>query len=255
MDAPILVESRLWGGIIVGTRRMRLAADTEQRLAEFNELVATAIAGAEARSDLIQSRARIVASADQARRRLERDLHDGAQQRLVALAVQLRAARLGVPADHGELGAELDGIAVGLTDALDELRSLARGIHPPILAEGGLRHAVMALARRSAIPVVLELAPDGRLPQPVEASAYYIVAEAMTNVARHSRASTVTIRTESTGGTLRLLVQDDGIGGADIAAGTGLVGIKDRVEALGGRISITSPPGAGTALLVELPLG
>ena len=167
--------------------------------------------------------------------------------------MQLRAARSGVPDDLHRLGEEIDRITAGLADALDDVRELARGIHPPILTAGGLRQAVMALARRSAIPVDLDLGADDQLPQPVEASAYYIVAEAMTNAAKHSRASSISISTRSANGVLSLLVEDDGAGGADFAAGTGLVGIKDRVEALGGRMSVDSPPGVGTSLQVELP--
>ena len=189
-----------------------------------------------------------------AARRIERDLHDGAQQRLVTLALQLRAARAAVPPELGELGAELDRAAAGATGALDELREIARGIHPAILAKGGLSHALKTLARRSPIPVDLQVRADGQLPNQVEVSAYYVVAEALTNAARHSRASAVSVEVEVAGEILRVAVRDDGAGGADLTRGTGLVGLKDRVQALGGLIFLDSRPGAGTTLQAEFPL-
>ena len=197
--SPIVVEGRLWGAIAAGSRRGRLPADTEQRLADFTELVATAIANAESQAELTTSRARIVAAADQARRRIERDLHDGAQQRLVSLALQLRAARAAVPPGLGDLGADLDRAAAAATGALDELRDTARGIHPAILAEGGLRPALAMLARRSPVPVELQVGAGGRLPEQVEVSAYYVVAEALTNAAKHARASAVSVQSRSPG--------------------------------------------------------
>jgi signal transduction histidine kinase len=254
VKAPIVVEGHLWGVVGAASRCGRLPPDTEQRLADFTELVATAIANAEAQAELTASRARIVAAADQARRRIERDLHDGAQQRLVSLALQLRAAQATVPPGLGELAAELDRIAAGLTGALDELREIAHGIHPAMLAERGLGPALKTLARRSPIPVDLELHAEGRLPEQVEVSAYYVVAEALTNAAKHAHASAITVAVEATGEALYVAVHDDGIGGADITRGTGLAGLKDRVEALGGQISLGSPPGAGTTLRVGLPL-
>ena len=254
VDAPIVIEGRLWGGIVVASRHHRLPADTEQRLAEFTELVATAIANAEAQSNLMQSRTRIVATADRARRRIERDLHDGAQQRLVTLSLQVRAAQAMVPPDLDELRAELHHVAVGLTDALEELRELARGIHPAVLAEGGLLPALRTLAKRSPVPVDLELGAVGRSPQQVEVSAYYIVAEALTNAAKHAQASTVTVAVGKTEKVLQIMVRDDGVGGANFTLGTGLVGIKDRVEAVGGRFSVDSPRGSGTTLWAEFPL-
>ncbi|WP_346276115.1 AAA family ATPase [Pseudonocardia sp.] len=254
--SPIVVEGRLWGAMAVGSRRDRLPQDTEQRLADFTELVATATANAESRAELTTSRARIVAAADQTRRRIERDLHDGAQQRLVSLALQLRTARAAVPPELDALAAELDELAAGATGALDEVREIARGIHPAILAEGGLRTALKTLARRSPIPVDLDMRAEGRLPEHVEVSAYYVVAEALTNAAKHARASAVTVAVEvdAADAVLRVAVRDDGAGGADSTRGTGLVGLKDRVEALGGRIFLDSPRGAGTSLRVDLPL-
>ena len=255
VGVPVSVEGRLWGAMVAAfTRPEHLPGDTETRLAGFTELVATAIANAGAQAEVTASRARIVAAADQARRQIERDLHDGAQQRLVTLALQLRAARAAVPPELGELGAELDRAAAGATGALDELREIARGIHPAILAKGGLRRALKTLARRSPIPVELQVRADERLPDQVEVSAYYVVAEALTNAARHSRASAVSVEVEVAGEVLRVAVRDDGAGGADLARGTGLVGLKDRVQALGGRIFLDSRSGAGTSLQAEFPL-
>jgi GAF domain-containing protein len=252
VGVPVSVEGRLWGVMLVATTRDEpLPAETETRLTGFTELVATAIANAEARAALTTSRARIVATADQTRRRIERDLHDGAQQQLVSLALRLRATRAAVPP---ALGADLEQIEAGLTDALDELREIARGIHPAILAKGGLGPALHALARRSPTPVHLDVRAEGRLPEPVEVSAYYVVAEALTNAAKHAHASGVSVDVEVAGDVLRVAVRDDGTGGADFTRGTGLAGLKDRVEALGGRILLDSPRGAGTSLRVELPL-
>jgi signal transduction histidine kinase len=255
VGAPISVEDRLWGVMIVGsTSAVPPPRGTEERLADFTELVATAIANAEAQAELAASRARIVATADDTRRRIERDLHDGAQQQLVSLALQLRGARAGVPPGLGELEAELTEVAGGITDVLDDLREMARGIHPAILAEGGLGPALKTLARRSAVPVELEVRTKGRLREPIEVGAYFVVSEALTNVAKHARASSVVVDVEAVDGVLRLSVRDDGLGGAAFGRGSGLVGLKDRVEALGGRIAVDSPRGAGTALRVELPL-
>ncbi len=212
--------------------------------------LAVSLDNAQLYAELTASRARIVAAADQARRRIERDLHDGAQQRLVSLALQLRAAQAAVPP---ELGADLARAAAEATGALEEVREIARGIHPAVLAEGGLRLALKALARRCPIPVDLQVHADRRLPEPVEVSAYYVIAEALTNAARHARASTVTVTVEVAGDVLRVAVRDDGAGGADFARGTGLAGLRDRVEALGGRLFLHSPPGAGTSLRAQLP--
>ncbi|WP_238009369.1 AAA family ATPase [Dactylosporangium sp. AC04546] len=252
--SPIVVEGRVWGAMGVTSQGKLLSQDTEQRLADFTELVGTAIANAESRAELTTSRARIVAAADQTRRRIERDLHDGAQQRLVALALQFRAVQAAMPPGLGELGAQLDEAVNGVSDALEELREIARGIHPAILTEGGLRAGLRALARRSPVPVHLDMRAEGRLPEPVEISVYYIVAEALTNAARHAHASSVTVTVDTADGVLLVTIRDDGVGGANFAHGTGLVGLKDRVEALSGRLHLDSPAGAGTILRVELPL-
>jgi signal transduction histidine kinase len=230
--------------------------ETEARLADFTELVAIAIANADAQAELTASRARIVAAGDQARQRFERDLHDGTQQRLVSLVLELRTAHAVVPPGLAELSAQLDRAVTAATDLLDELREIARGIHPAILTQGGLTAALRALTRRCPVPVDLDMRVPQPLPAHVEASAYYIVAEALTNVAKHSRASAVTVAAvaDTAGGVLRIAVSDDGVGGAHVGAGTGLVGVKDRVEAIGGRMLLDSPLGAGTNLRVELPL-
>jgi signal transduction histidine kinase len=254
VDTPIVVDGDLWGVVTVASRRGRLPLDLEQRMADFTELVATAIANAEAHTALTESRARIVATADETRRRIERDLHDGAQQRLVSLALRLRAAQAELPAGLDEIAAEVDGVAAGLTGALDELRELARGIHPAMLAEGGLKPALKTLARRSAVPVELDVRTEGRLTERLEIGAYYVVSEALANVAKHARASMAVVDVDAGDDALRISVRDNGVGGAGLGRGSGLVGLKDRVEALGGRIVLQSEPGAGTSLTVELPL-
>jgi len=252
---PITVEGRLWGLTgVASTGEAPPRPGTEERLAEFTELVATAIANANARAELTASRARIVASADEMRRKIERDIHDGAQQRLVSLGLQLRAAQAAVPADLGELAADLDAVVTGLDSAFDELRELARGVNPRILVEGGLEPAIRALARRSTVPVELDLRPVERLPRAVETAAYYAASEALANAAKHAEASVVRISMEHRDGSLRLAVSDDGLGGAEPTAGTGLIGLIDRADALGGTISVDSRPARGTSLVLELPI-
>ena len=254
VGVPIRVEGRLWGVMSAGSRSEPLPAGTEARLAGFTELAATAIANAEAQAALAASRARIVAAADQARRRIERDLHDGAQQRLVSLALQLRAAQASAPPGAGELASRLAGAVTEVTGVLEELREIAHGLHPAVLGQGGLRLALRALARRSAVPVSLDVQVAGRLPDPVEIAAYYVVAEALTNAAKHAHASAAEVEVAAGEGVLNVRVRDDGCGGADLGHGSGLVGLKDRVEALGGRIWLHSPPGVGTTLRAEFPL-
>jgi signal transduction histidine kinase len=195
-----------------------------------------------------------VAAADETRRRIERDLHDGIQQRLVALGLELRGAQAGVPLHFGELEGALSGIAEGLASVFDELREISRGIHPAILSEGGLKPALGALCRRSALPVELDLHAEGRLPERVEVAAYYVVSEALTNAAKHAHASVVKVKVGTGRGALRLVIRDDGMGGADLGQGSGLVGLSDRIEALGGTFRVISPSGKGTTLLVEIPL-
>jgi signal transduction histidine kinase len=255
VGAPIVVDGRVWGAAIVGSSRPEpLPPDTEARVADFTDLVATAIANAQAHAELTASRARIVAAADDARRRLERDLHDGAQQRLVSLGLQLRAAEASVPAGLGSLREQISDIVDGLVGVSAEVQEISRGIHPAILSKGGLGPALKTLGRRSTVPVELDLAVDRRLPESAEVAAYYVVAEALTNAAKHARASQVTVRAEAGDANLHLAIQDDGIGGADSAMGSGLTGLIDRVEAIGGKMAVSSPPGSGTSLLVEIPV-
>jgi len=250
VGAPVRVAGRLWGVMIVASRAKPLPASTEARLARFTELAATAIANAEAHAALTASRARSVTTADATRRRIERDLHDGAQQRLVSLALNLRAAEAAEP----QQVRQLDAIATGLDDVLDELREIARGLHPAILAEGGLRPALKTLARRSPVPVELDIQVGRRLPDQVEIAAYYSVAEALTNAAKHAHATAADIQVTEADDVLHVRVRDDGRGGASFSDGSGLIGLKDRAEALGGHLRLHSPPGAGTTLDVELPL-
>ncbi|MGW7380635.1 sensor histidine kinase [Streptomyces sp. NPDC054794] len=256
---PILVAGRVWGVIVTAKKSDDpFPANTEAQIAAFTDLVAIAIENAEANAELAASRARIVTAADGARRRIEHDLHDGVQQRLVTLLIRLNNAETTVPSDLDGLDGlrtELHDVAGGLRDAFDELREVARGIHPAILAQGGLAPALKALARRSAIPVELDVHVEERLSEPVEVSAYYVVSEALTNAVKHAQATVVTVRVEADSKLLRVQVHDDGVGGADLAAGgTGLVGLKDRVEALDGTMFLESPRGAGTTLIAELPL-
>jgi signal transduction histidine kinase len=251
---PIIVEAQLWGVIVAASRRGSLPADTEQRMLNFTELVATAIANAESRSELAASRVRIVAAADETRRRVERDLHDGVQQRLVSLALEVRAAQAALPPAVTDVQSELAHVVEGLTDALDELREIARGIHPAILSEGGLAPALKTLVRRAPIPVSLEVRVEEELADGVEVAAYYAVSELVTNAAKHAQAASVTVAVTCAGGALRIAVRDDGVGGADPARGSGLVGLRDRIETLGGTISVRSPKGDGTAVAIDLPL-
>jgi signal transduction histidine kinase len=202
------------------------------------------------RAELAASRARIVAAGDQARRRIERDLHDGIQQRLVSMTLELRAAEANAPP---ELRPQLVEIAGELINATDDLRELSRGIHPAILSEGGLPPALRALARRSAVPVELAVDIPARAPEQIEVAAYYVVSETLTNTAKHAEATIAWIDVHASNGVLRLSIRDDGAGGAAPSHGSGLVGLTDRVQALGGTVEITSPPGEGTTVLVHLP--
>jgi signal transduction histidine kinase len=252
---PVVVDGTLWGVMAVGSREPApLPPDFEGRLAKFTELLATAIANAEGRAELDASRARIVATADATRRRIERDLHDGAQQRLVSLALEVRAAQANAPKEMSKHREDLSHVAEGLTTVLEGLREIALGIHPAILSEGGLGPAVKTLAHRSPIPVELDVRGGRRLAESVEVAAYYVVSEALTNAVKHSGASKVKVDVEAHERTLRVTVRDDGVGGADPARGSGLLGLKDRAEAIGGTISLESRPNVGTSLSAELPL-
>jgi signal transduction histidine kinase len=249
---PIHVNGRLWGTIAVGSGQGPLPPDTEQRMTEFTDLVSIAVANAQNRAELMTSRARIVAASDDARRRIERDLHDGAQQRLLAMALRLRLAA--APNESNEMSTEITDVAAELLAVIDELREICRGIHPAILSSAGLRPALHALGRRSAVPVEMDVRIDGRLPEPVEVGAYYVVSEMLTNAAKHAHASVVEVEVKASGGTLWVRVRDDGVGGADPLGGSGLVGLKDRIEALGGSFSMRSPAGGGTTVSCELPV-
>ncbi|WP_148575190.1 GAF domain-containing protein [Nocardioides caldifontis] len=251
---PITVDGSVWGAVVVASRSTEPVDEAvETRLSDFTDLIATAIDNAQARVDLLASRTRLVAAADEARRRIERDLHDGVQQRLVSLALGVRLVRDDA-ADGADVVPRLDEISTALTGTLDELRELSRGIHPAILTEGGLRPALAVLARRSAVPVELEVGDIGRLPSPVEVGVYYVTSEALTNVAKHARASVVRVTLRLAGSVLELRIDDDGVGGADRDGGSGLTGLEDRVQALGGRLELTSPPGAGTTLVATFPV-
>ena len=250
----IIIDGRLWGAVGASTRRGPFPSDAADRLTDFTDLVATAVGNAESRAELAASRARIVAAADQVRRRIERDLHDGTQQRLVSLGLELRLAQGLVPADQRELETEIGRVADELTGVVEDLREIARGIHPAILSEGGLGPALRTLARRAAVPVELDVPALGRRPEPVEVAAYYVCSEALTNATRHARASVVSIALEERDGCLHLSIRDDGAGGADPARGSGLIGLRDRVEAMGGALEVSGPPGEGTLILVQLPL-
>ena len=254
VGAPIVVDTRLWGVAIVGSSQPEpLPPDTEVRVRDFADLVATAIANAQTHAELTASRIRIVAAADDARRRIERDLHDGAQQRLVSLGLELRKAETCVPLELKPIKEQISHLATTVAEISTELQELSRGIHPAILSKGGLSPALKALARRSAVPVALILRVDRRLPDYAEVAAYYVVAEALTNAAKHARASVVNVCVDTVGPNLHLSVRDDGIGGADAAKGSGLVGLIDRVEALGGTMAISSHTGSGTTLDVNIP--
>jgi len=256
VGTPINVEGRLWGVMTTySAPGQPLPADTEARLANFTELLATAIANAQSHAELMASRARIVAAADETRRQIERDLHDGIQQRLVSLGLELRATQAGQPLPHGELEAVVARASDGLRSVFDELREISQGIHPAILSNGGLTPALNALRRRSAVPVELNLNTGRRrLPEPVEVAAYYVVSEALTNAAKHAEASVVHVDLDTSDATLQLTIRDDGIGGALPSQGSGLLGLRDRIEALGGTLHITSPAGNGTTLRINVPL-
>jgi signal transduction histidine kinase len=228
--------------------------DSEDRMREFVELAGCTIAQAESRAELIASRARVVASSDTARRRIERDLHDGAQQHLISLELELRAAEVDVPPEQEELRQRLATISRGMSGVLMELQEISRGLHPAILAHGGLEAALITLARRSPVPVKLHTHARRRLPEQIEATIYYIVCEALTNVAKHANASVVHVDLSMQDEGFRLSIRDDGHGGADLGRGSGLIGLSDRVAAFDGTMQVMSPVGEGTSLLITIPV-
>jgi PAS domain S-box-containing protein len=254
VGAPVVVEGAVWGALIAGTDESQpLPPGTELRLANFAELIATAVSNAMARSELVASRARIATAADEQRRRIVRDLHDGAQQRLVntIMTLQLAQSRPDLQPDVAELIAEsLQSAQSGI----EELRALAHGLHPAILTNRGLAAAAEALALRAPVPVEIDI-PEARYPPSVESAAYFVVAEALTNVAKYAEASIVRVSAEELDGRLCVSVQDDGAGGASPSPGSGLSGLDDRVTALNGALSVHSPAGGGTRVRAEIPLG
>jgi PAS domain S-box-containing protein len=255
VGAPVIVDGQVWGALIAGSDRAEpLPSGAELRVARFAELIATAVSNATTRSELIASRARIVAASDDARRRIERNLHDGTQQRLLAIGLDLQALRAGIPAELPDSRTALHRIERDVEQVLDDVRELSRGLHPALLSQGGLRLSLKALARRSPIHVTLSVSLEARPPEPIEIAVYYVVAEALTNAAKHSSASEISVTVASVEAMLQATIEDDGRGGAEPTAGSGLLGLIDRVEALGGRFVLHSPSGRGTKISIELPL-
>jgi signal transduction histidine kinase len=255
VGAPVIVNGHVWGALIAGTDADKpLPASVEARLSAFTELLATAVLNAATATQLLASRARLVAAGDDARRRIERDLHDGTQQRLVSLGLDLQTVQASLPRELGHAHDDLGRIGRELESVVEEVRELSRGLHPALLTQGGLHPALRALARRSPIRVELEVEMDSRPPEAIEIATYYVVSEALTNAAKHARASSVTVVVTASPATLRTRIEDDGVGGAEVGAGSGLLGLIDRVEALGGQLAVDSPRGQGTRITIELPL-
>jgi signal transduction histidine kinase len=254
VGSPIVVTGRLWGVIAAGTSLPApLPADAEPRMAEFTELAATAISNVQARSDLAASRARIVATADEERRRVARDLHDGAQQRLVCTIVTLKLARNTLDSERHDAAVLVDEALRHAETATEELSELVHGILPTVLTRGGLNAAVRALASRMSIPVEIDVAVE-RLGSEVEATAYFVVAEALTNVSKHSGARHAAVSAQLDGHSLQVAVRDDGVGGAH-ASGSGLLGLSDRLAALDGSLRVESPADGGTVIAACIPVG
>jgi signal transduction histidine kinase len=254
VGCPITVGGRLWGAVVAGSTSEPLPEDTEKRMLDFTDLLVAAIANADSHDKLQASRARVLAAADATRRFIERNLHDRTQQRLVSLMLVLRTVETTLPAEQEESRGLLSHATQALDEALEDLRGIARGLHPALLSRRGLEPAIKALARRSAVPVELNMCVDQDLAERFEETAYHVVSEALTNAAEHSDASLVHVDLIVKDATVRLWIRDDGKGGADPDRGSGLLSITDRVEALGGRLQITSPVGAGTSLLTEIPI-
>lgn len=253
--APILVGDRIWGALIASSVSSEpLPEDIEVRVTDFADLVATAIYNAETRAELTASRARIVAAADQARRGFERDLHDGAQQRIVSMGLEVRAIEATLPDDDTVLRPRMGALVDSLSNLHTDLQELSRGLHPAVLSRGGLGPALKTLARRSPVPVDLTVELTGRMAESIEVAGYYLVAESLTNAAKYAKAHEVIVRVTAGETALHIEVADDGVGGANPAAGSGLIGLKDRVEALSGRFEVTSQAGAGTTVSAHIPL-
>jgi signal transduction histidine kinase len=255
VGCPITVSGQLWGMIAVFSLDDRPPPeDTEERLVEFVELLATAIANAENRNELLASSARIVAASDEARRRIERNLNTGPQRRLTSLGEELRETQAIIEPCQEHLREQLAKAVKGLDNVLDDLREISRGLHPATLSRSGLRRALEALTQRSEVPAGLNVRVDRPLPDHIQVAIYYTVSEALTNVAKYSHAAVVHINLTLDGTTLKLRVNDNGVGGADPTRGSGLLGLKDRIESLGGTIKVISPSGGGTSLLVDVPV-
>jgi signal transduction histidine kinase len=272
IGAPIVVDGDVWGMIVVGLRHRREALplftgwytsrmlsssvsgeEIESRLASFTDLVGTAISRAQAQSELIASRARIMEAGDEAMRRIERDLHDGTQQRLVALSLHLQQLHADAPAE-GATRAGIEQVGRELKAVIEEVQELSRGVHPAQLTVGGLRPSLRALARRSPIPVDVSIDVAERPPAAVETAVYYVVSEALANAIKHSGAPSVSVTVVADSTSVRVTVADDGVGGAERGRGSGLTGLSDRVDALAGQFSVVSPRGGGTTISVELPV-
>jgi PAS domain S-box-containing protein len=252
---PVVVSGRPWGAIVAAWKHADMAGgDTEIRMAQFTELVATAVANAQSGAELAASRRRIVAAADEARRRIERDLHDGAQQRLVSTVVLLKLMRQKLGDADGPVAEMVDEALSNAERGMDEVREIAHGIHPRILSSGGLGPALKTLAHDSPVPVTVDMRTDARLPENVEVTAYYVASEALTNAAKHAHASEVRITVDVDERRIVLVIRDDGVGGADPSRGSGLIGLHDRVAALGGALAVRGAPGAGTVLTAHIPL-
>ena len=254
VGAPILVEDHIWGVIIAAWRDLSaVPQEIEDRITEFTELVASAIANVESHAELVASRARVVAAADETRRRIERDLHDGAQQRLVTLALKVRSFASAIPPSFENLLEDVSEVAADLESVIEELRELSRGIHPAVLTRGGLAPALKTLGRRSPIPVAVDVRVLARPSERVEIAIYYIVAEALTNIAKHAQASSARVFVNIHDGNAHVCIDDDGVGGADPQSGSGLIGMRDRVNALGGTMSLQSGQSTGTSIRVRFP--
>lgn len=251
--SPIAVEGRTWGTLTIASRHGPLPDVAEQRLVAFSELVATAIANAEGRGELLASRARVVAAADETRRRIERDLHDAAQQRLVHTVITVKLALRALDDGDGKATELMREALAHAEQATSELRELAHGILPPVLTRSGLRAGVESILSRTSLPVTAQM-PEERFPPAVEATAYFIVSEALTNAVKHSGAERVEVRAQVDDGLLRVEIRDDGAGGARLEGSTGLIGLNDRVAALDGWLEVKSPPGEGTLITAILPL-
>ncbi|MFG2045060.1 DUF4118 domain-containing protein [Dactylosporangium sp. NPDC048998] len=255
VGVPIAVEGQLWGVAAVASGRADpLPPDTERRVANFVDLAATAIANADNRAELVASRARLVVAADQARERIERDLHDSALQQAIGIGLRLGLVQASLPPELEQARTELSNAVYGLNHVVDNMRELSRGIHPTLLAAGGLQPAIRSLARKSSVPVELDTHADERMAPVVEVAAYHVVSEALTNAAKHAHASVVQVQAATQDDALCLSIRDDGVGGADPRRGSGLTALRDRVEALGGHLSVTSPTNGGTLLEATIPI-